>query len=151
MYKAFHMSALIEECLQHILETLNIPEVFQDWDWDNDLDVDGHLKKWNQTLREMFTMVIMQLVSNVILLLPFFVTGKILSLKSRFSSSAPLHRRLTVQQINFNLLLTLLHQSTLQGCQLAEVEFPLYCRTTLHRNSGKNRCFEISYFLRGLW
>ena len=80
------------------METLNIPEAFQDWDWNNDLDVDGHLKKWNQTLREMFTMVIMQLVSNVILLLPFFVTGKILSLKSRFSSSTPLHRRLTVQQ-----------------------------------------------------
>ena len=117
------------------METLNIPEAFQDWDWDNDLDVDGHLKKWNQTLREMFTMVIMQLVSNVILLLPFFVTGKILSLKSRFSSNDSSHRCLTVQQ-KFQSSTS---KAVISNEKFAEVEFLLYCRMTLRPNSGKNR------------
>ena len=136
------------------METLNIPEAFQDWDWDNDLDVDGHLKKWNQTLREMFTMVIMQLVSNVILLLPFFVTGKILSLKSRFSSNVSSHRRLTVQQ-KFQYSA---NPSTSQHCQvvirnenLQRLNFHCivvrHCTGTLETTD----VLEIYYFLRSLW
>ena len=134
------------------METLNIPEAFQDWDWNNDLDVDGHLKKWNQTLREMFTMVIMQLVSNVILLLPFFVTGKILSLKSRFSSSTPLHRRLTVQQ-KFQ---SSADHSISQHCQAVisnEKRLNFHCivvqrcARTLEKTDG----LEIYYCLKGLW
>ena len=57
------------------METLNSPESFGDWDTNNDLDVEGHRKKWNEILFEMIIMVVMQMISNIILLLPFFVTG----------------------------------------------------------------------------
>ena len=60
---------------QHILETLNCPEAFGDWDNDCNLDVAGHWKKWKKVLAEMLLMVLMQLISNFILLVPFFVTG----------------------------------------------------------------------------
>ena len=57
------------------METLNSPESFGDWDTNNDLDVEGHMKKWNEILFEMIIMVVMQMISNIILLVPFFVTG----------------------------------------------------------------------------
>ena len=65
------------EKLQHILEAINMPEAFGDWDTDNDLDVKGHYKKWKQILAEMMIMVSLQLVSNMALLIPFFITGNI--------------------------------------------------------------------------
>ena len=33
------------------------------------------MKKWNEILFEMIIMVVMQMISNIILLVPFFVTG----------------------------------------------------------------------------
>ena len=63
------------EKLQHIIETLNIPEAFGDWDTDHELDLDGHLQKWWNILLEMWTMIFMQLLTNLCLLVPFFVTG----------------------------------------------------------------------------
>ena len=64
------------EKLQHIIEALNMPEAFGDWDTDHDLDVDGHFKKWKRVLIEMFVMVQLQFITNMLLLTPFFITGK---------------------------------------------------------------------------
>ena len=63
------------EKFQHIVETLNVPEVFGDWDDDHDLDIAGHLKKWWKVLVEMLVMIFTQLIFNMILLVPIWVTG----------------------------------------------------------------------------
>ena len=59
-----------------LLESMNMPESFIDWDADPDLDVAGHLAKWNEVFKEMFIMVLMQMISNMIMLIPFFIMGK---------------------------------------------------------------------------
>ena len=66
------------EKLQHIIEALNMPEAYNDWDTDNDLDLDGHEKKWKKVLTEMFVMVLLQFITNLLLLIPFFITGKLI-------------------------------------------------------------------------
>jgi len=63
------------EKLQHIIETLNIPEAFRDWDTDHELDLDGHLQKWWNILLEMWIMGFLQLFTNFCFLIPFFVTA----------------------------------------------------------------------------
>ena len=59
-----------------LLESMNMPESFTDWDADPDLDVAEHLAKWHEVFAEMFIMVLMQLISNLTMLIPFFVLGK---------------------------------------------------------------------------
>ena len=59
-----------------LLESINMPESFSDWDADPDLDVAGHLAKWHEVFAEMFIMVMMQMISNLVLLTPFWVLGK---------------------------------------------------------------------------
>ena len=59
-----------------LLESMTMPESYSDWDADPDLDVAGHLAKWHEVFAEMFIMVLMQLISNLIMLIPFFVLGK---------------------------------------------------------------------------
>ena len=61
--------------LQHIIEALNVPEAFGDWDDDPTLDVNGHLKKWKKILIEMLLMTVMQFISNFILMVPLLITG----------------------------------------------------------------------------
>ena len=58
-----------------------MPEVFGDWDSNPDLDIQGHLKNWWNVLYEMMVMVVMQFISNVVLLVPFFINGKYKDLK----------------------------------------------------------------------
>ena len=65
------------EKIQHILMTLHCPEAYGDWDTDHDLDVAGHLKKWKSILTESLVMILMQCLSNLLLLVPLFVTGKL--------------------------------------------------------------------------
>ena len=55
---------------------MTMPESYSDWDADPDLDVAGHLAKWHEVFAEMFIMVLMQLISNLFMLIPFFVLGK---------------------------------------------------------------------------
>ena len=76
MNNDFKMSPKGEK-IQHILMTLHCPEAFGDWDSDHDLDVAGHLKKWKSILKESLVMILMQCLSNLILLVPLFVTGKL--------------------------------------------------------------------------
>ena len=59
-----------------IVEAINIPDPFGDWDTDPNLDVQGHQEKWNTILLEMRIMVLSQLISNMIFIIPFWITGK---------------------------------------------------------------------------
>ena len=72
-------SASYGSILQHIIESLNLPEAYGDWDTDNNLDLEGHYKKWKAVLFEMRLMVLMQLLTNLGLLVPLWVTGMYLS------------------------------------------------------------------------
>ena len=65
----------IGEKLQHIIEAMNIPEAYGDWDTDNRLSIEGHKKMWRKILLEMMVMVGLQFVTNIMLLIPFFMTG----------------------------------------------------------------------------
>ena len=71
-----------------------MPEVFGDWDSNPDLDIQGHLKNWWNVLYEMMVMVVMQFISNVVLLVPFFINGKYKDLK------------LCLMKIRFNKVMT---------------------------------------------
>ena len=62
---------------QHIVEAVNMPDSYGDWDVDHELDLSGHLKKWKQILMEMLLMVLFQLITNMCLLTPFFITGTV--------------------------------------------------------------------------
>ena len=64
------------ERLQHIVEVLNVPETFGDWDSYNGEHLETHFKNWKKTLLEMLVMGLMQLISNMILLVPFFIMGE---------------------------------------------------------------------------
>ena len=53
-----------------------MPEAYKDWDTDVDLDINGHMEKWRKVLVEMLIMVMMQLFSNMSMLVPLFITSK---------------------------------------------------------------------------
>ena len=68
--------------VQHCIELLTIGEVFRDFD---ETDDDGeertpkvYEKRWNESLVKMLTSLTINCVSNMILLVPIFVTGNLL-------------------------------------------------------------------------
>ena len=61
--------------LQHVVESLNLPEVNNDWDVDNTLSIEEHKELWKEILSEMMLMVGLQYLTNMMLLIPLFVTG----------------------------------------------------------------------------
>ena len=73
--KRFYEASKMEK-LQHVVEALNLPEVYNDWDADNSLSIEGHKKLWKEVLAEMMIMIGLQYLTNMMLLIPFFVTGK---------------------------------------------------------------------------
>ena len=73
--KNFAMASLGKK-LQHIIEAVNMPEAFGDWDSDNSLTIKGHKELWNKILAEMMTMVGLQCLTNMILLTPLLITGR---------------------------------------------------------------------------
>ena len=72
------------EKLQHVIEVLNVPEAFSDWDAYNGDDLATHFYKWKKVLMEMLLMVLFQLITNLLLLVPFFILCKF-DLSSYFS------------------------------------------------------------------
>ena len=64
------------EKIQHVVEALNLPEAYNDWDADNSLSIEEHKKLWKEVLAEMMIMIGLQYLTNLMLLIPFFVTGK---------------------------------------------------------------------------
>ena len=75
MSKDFKLASKTEK-LQHIIEVLNIPETYGDWDTDLDQDVSGHKEKWKSILIETIIMSLIQVASNLAMLVPFWITGK---------------------------------------------------------------------------
>ena len=72
--KDFRLASKTEK-LYHIIEVLNIPEAFGDWDTNLELDVKDHKKKWTNSLIEMMLMSVFQVLSNLLMLTPFLLTG----------------------------------------------------------------------------
>ena len=58
--------------LQHVIEVLNVPEAFSDWDSCDSDDPAVHFYKWKKVLLEMLLMVLFQVLTNLIMLVPFF-------------------------------------------------------------------------------
>ena len=73
--KRFYEASKMDK-LQHVVEALNLPEVNNDWDVDNTLSIEEHKELWKEILSEMMLMVGLQYLTNLMLLIPFFVTGK---------------------------------------------------------------------------
>ena len=72
--KRFYQASKIEK-IQHVVEALNLPEAYNDWDADNSLSIEEHKKLWKEILVEMILMVGLQYLTNLMLLVPLFVTG----------------------------------------------------------------------------
>ena len=68
-------SATFGAKFQHIVEALNMPEAYGDWDIDHNLDLEGHLKMAKKVLVEMLVMVLLQFITNICLFVPLFITG----------------------------------------------------------------------------
>ena len=73
--KDFRMASFAAK-MQHIIEAINMPEMYSsDWDTDHELEEKEHLQNWWRVLREIIIMIAIQLISNLIMLVPFFVTA----------------------------------------------------------------------------
>ena len=72
--KRFYQASKMEK-IQHVVEALNLPETYNDWDADNSLSIEEHKKLWKEILAEMILMVGLQYLTNLMLLVPLFVTG----------------------------------------------------------------------------
>ena len=73
-------SASWGEKLQHLIDVVNVPDPFQDWDSEENLEIRMQAKLWKSTLIEMFVMIGLQLLTNLLLLTPFWIAGTIQSL-----------------------------------------------------------------------
>ena len=61
--------------LQHVLETLNVPDCYADWDEENGSPKE-HMKRYKEFMREMVAMVVVHFLSNLVMLCPIFITGQ---------------------------------------------------------------------------
>ena len=78
-------AASIGAKFQHVIEVLNAPDAYGDWDEYLDLDLNQHKTKWMKILIEMLVMCLMQVVWNLLMLVPFLITGKNKFLFLKFS------------------------------------------------------------------
>ena len=74
--KGFYEASKIDK-LVHITGALNLPEAYGDWDDDNNLSITEHGQRWKAILWEMLLMTALQYITNLMLLIPLFVTGSI--------------------------------------------------------------------------
>ena len=72
--KKFRKIGILSKLL-HVLDSVHIPDIYQDWDAE-DGDVEDHKKRFHAVMKEMTVMVAIQWVSNMSLLVPFVYTGK---------------------------------------------------------------------------
>jgi hypothetical protein len=75
--KGFYETSKIDK-LVHITGALNLPEAYGDWDDDGNLSITEHGQRWKAILSEMLLMTALQYITNLMLLIPLFVTGTIL-------------------------------------------------------------------------
>ena len=64
----------------HILESMNFPDTCGDWDL-APINQQECIKKWWNHLKEMMTLISLQLVTNMALLIPIILTGKFFNIK----------------------------------------------------------------------
>ena len=74
--KGFYEASKIDK-LVHVTGSLNLPEAYGDWDDDNNLSITEHGQRWKAILSEMLLMTALQYITNLMLLMPLFVTGSI--------------------------------------------------------------------------
>ena len=78
--KGFYEASKIDK-LVHITGALNLPEAYGDWDDDGNLSdylsITEHRQRWKAILSEMLLMTALQYITNLMLLIPLFVTGSI--------------------------------------------------------------------------
>ena len=74
MNKGFYEASKIDK-LVHITGALNLPEAYGDWDDDGNLSITEHRQRWKAILSEMLLMSALQYITNLMLLIPLFVTG----------------------------------------------------------------------------
>ena len=61
-----------------MIETVNIPDSFGDWDWDwGDRSPGEFMEKWRMARIEFVAMAAIHLLSNMCFLLPIVFTGKL--------------------------------------------------------------------------
>ena len=72
--KSFYEASKIDK-LVHITGALNLPEAYGDWDDDGNLSITEHGQRWKAILSEMLLMSALQYITNLLLVIPFFVTG----------------------------------------------------------------------------
>ena len=73
-------SASWGEKLQHLIDVVNVPDPYKDWDSEENLEIRMQAKLWKSTLIEMFVMIGLQLLTNLLLLTPFWIAGTFQSL-----------------------------------------------------------------------
>ena len=59
----------------HILESLNFPFPYKDWDVDNQSTVDEYKQKLNEVNKEMAWSYGLNMICNVMMFIPFWFTG----------------------------------------------------------------------------
>ena len=69
--------------LRRTFQTIHVPDTVSDWD-EGDGDVDCHKERWTKTLIEMTIMILIQYLSNMLMLTPLLYSGNI-----RFRSRCP--------------------------------------------------------------
>ena len=70
--------------LQHIVEAVNMPDAYADFDEDNEDEVEvktpeDYKNQWKSVLKETNVMISLHLFFNLLLLIPIFITGILLS------------------------------------------------------------------------
>ena len=68
--------------LLHLLESTNVPDTFMDWDDDEEDEVEiektveEYRSRWKSVLTETMGMIGLQMISNLLMLVPIFVTSE---------------------------------------------------------------------------
>merc|ERR1711935_62201 len=85
--KSFYEASKIDK-LVHITGALNLPEAYGDWDDDGNLSITEHGQRWKAILSEMLLMSALQYITNLLLVIPFFVTGYNVKVRHELLSGA---------------------------------------------------------------
>jgi len=85
--KGFYEASKIDK-LVHITGALNLPEAYGDWDDDGNLSITLHGQRWKAILSEMLLMTALQYITNLMLLIPLFVTGYNVKVRHELLSGA---------------------------------------------------------------
>ena len=62
--------------IRNVLQSLHIPDFVSDWDVGKG-DVQNHKQRWTRTMIEISFMILIQLIFNIILLIPILIAGSI--------------------------------------------------------------------------